>query len=185
MKKQTDNKPHIMTADELGQSQIHSGRKGYTITPNCFFSLGLSASEFMVLSFIASHATLERKRLSVSYIVKGTGLSISTVKRAKKVLIDRQIVGIFEICRNTEPRIDVEFKKIERMLTDKPAVREVKDESDIKELGIDMDVEDIKLFEFTKCAENRKSFGGTSPIDVRRQINVGEEFIKNSKDFIQ
>jgi argininosuccinate lyase len=62
---------------------------------------------------------------------------------------------------------------------------ETLDESDIKELGIDMDVEDIKLFEFTKCAENRKSFGGTSPIDVRRQINVGEEFIKNSKDFIQ
>ncbi len=54
-------------------------------------------------------------------------------------------------------------------------------EKDIKALGIVMDVKDIKLFEYSKCVENRKSFGGTSPIDVRRQIDVGINFINNSK----
>lgn len=55
------------------------------------------------------------------------------------------------------------------------------DAKDIKELGLDMDVKDIKLFEYRKCAENRKSFGGTSPVDVRRQIDVGQNFINNVK----
>lgn len=59
---------------------------------------------------------------------------------------------------------------------------ETLNEEDLKNLKLDITLDDIKLFEFKKCVENRKSFGGTSPVDVERQIKVGKDFIHFAKE---
>ena len=110
--------------------------------------------------------TVER-HLSKGFI-NSTDIAEFFVKKGIPFRIAHEIVG------NMVKYCEVNNKNVESL-----------DEEDLKALELDITLDDIKLFEFKKCAENRKSFGGTSPVDVKRQIEVGEEFIRFSKKFIR
>ncbi len=58
-------------------------------------------------------------------------------------------------------------------------------EEDLKKLDVDLTLEDLKNFKYEKCVENRKSYGGTSKVDVLRQIEEGKTFINNAENFIK
>ena len=49
---------------------------------------------------------------------------------------------------------------------------------DLAGLEFPVEIDDLSRFSVEACIENRKSFGGTSPEEVARQIAAGKEFVK-------
>ncbi len=54
---------------------------------------------------------------------------------------------------------------------------------DLDELEFPVKIEDLSRFSVQACIENRKSYGGTAPEEVDRQIAAAKAFIQETKEF--